>query len=229
MLGWLIITAIFGFTLSYSIGANDAANSLATSYGSKALSLHKLLILGAIFEFVGAMFLSSEVAATLSYKIIPTIDKLSLLDQHVMMFSVCLAAFIFIMSSAQFGMPISGTHSVVGSLVGAGLVGAGASNLNYKKLGKIVLSWFVSPCLASVLCATLLLAVMMLTMNIERLSYRTRLLSFQLITGVCFEIIAHVIANILKLQDRLILSIVSFVAGFLIVRVLMVLVLSRSS
>ncbi len=52
-----------------------------------------------------------------------------------MMFSVCLASFGFIMTSSFSGMPISGTHTVVGSLLGAGIVGTGVENLNWKKLG----------------------------------------------------------------------------------------------
>ena len=73
---WVILTAILSFFMSYSIGSNDAANGLATSYGSKAMGLQNLVILGAIAEFIGAMFCSDEVAATLSAKIIPELDTL---------------------------------------------------------------------------------------------------------------------------------------------------------
>ena len=53
---YLII--ILAFVCAFVIGANDAANALGTSYGSKANKLIYLLVLGAIFEFLGAAFLS---------------------------------------------------------------------------------------------------------------------------------------------------------------------------
>ena len=80
MVFWLILTAILNFMMSYSIGSNDAANGLATSYGSKAMSLGNLVILGAVAEFIGAMFCSDAVAATLSAKIIPDLDTLTPYD-----------------------------------------------------------------------------------------------------------------------------------------------------
>ena len=55
---WGVLTITFSFCMSFSIGSNDAANGLATSYGSKALSLRKLIFIGAVAEFVGAMFCS---------------------------------------------------------------------------------------------------------------------------------------------------------------------------
>lgn len=67
---WLIVCIVLTFAMSFAVGANDASNGLATSYGSRALSLWKLVLLGALAEFVGAMFLSGEVATTLSDKII---------------------------------------------------------------------------------------------------------------------------------------------------------------
>ena len=73
---WLILTIIFSFLMSFSIGSNDAANGLATSYGSKALGTTKLIILGGFGVFIGAMFCSSEVAATLTTKIIPGLQDL---------------------------------------------------------------------------------------------------------------------------------------------------------
>ena len=175
MVFWLVLTAILSFMMSYSIGSNDAANGLATSYGSKAMSLGNLVILGAVAEFIGAMFCSDAVAATLSAKIIPDLDTLFPYDQNLMMFAVCLCSFLFIMSSSLFGMPISGTHTVIGALLGAGIVATGSDNLNWHQLGIIVLSWFVSPMLAALIAYILMTNVAAWTMNSLNLSYRTRL------------------------------------------------------
>jgi len=61
--------------MSYAIGANDAANALATSYGSKACPLLPLLILGSIFEFIGAFWCSGQVAGKLATSIIPSLTS----------------------------------------------------------------------------------------------------------------------------------------------------------
>jgi inorganic phosphate transporter, PiT family len=66
----VITVAVLSFFMSFSIGANDAANALATSYGSHAASLCVLLGAGAIFEFVGAFFCSGRVAGSLVEKLI---------------------------------------------------------------------------------------------------------------------------------------------------------------
>lgn len=69
-----LLMIILAFVLAFVIGANDAANALGTSYGSNATKLVYLLILGAIFEFIGSVFLSSKLAGTLVYKVIPVMS-----------------------------------------------------------------------------------------------------------------------------------------------------------
>ena len=70
---WLMV--ILAFVLAFVIGANDAANALGTSYGSNATKLRYLLIFGAFFELIGAALLSSKLAGTLVYKMIPDIGQ----------------------------------------------------------------------------------------------------------------------------------------------------------
>lgn len=72
----VISIIIAAFFMSFAIGANDAANALATSYGSKAARLIYLLILGAIFEFIGASEFSSQIAGTLADLLIPGLNLL---------------------------------------------------------------------------------------------------------------------------------------------------------
>ena len=73
---FLVAISILSFLMSFSIGANDAANALATSYGSNALRLLWLVILGSIFEFIGAFFCSGHVAGELVGNIIEDVDTL---------------------------------------------------------------------------------------------------------------------------------------------------------
>jgi PiT family inorganic phosphate transporter len=101
---WVILIIGLSFLVAFSIGANDAANGLGTSYGSKAIKLVPLLILGALAEFVGAMFLSANVASKLVESTIPPIKNGEIGYEEVnrMMMAVCLASFIFIICSSTF-------------------------------------------------------------------------------------------------------------------------------
>ena len=125
---------ILAFCIAFSIGANDAANALATSYGSGALKpIIYLLVMGCIFEFIGAYWCSGRVAGTLVNSVIGnatnTAIEVTKGDAAIvegMMMSTCIASFFFIMISVIFAMPISGTHTIIGGLIGAGIVGVGA-------------------------------------------------------------------------------------------------------
>jgi phosphate/sulfate permease len=125
MLVWIILTYIFSFLMSFSIGANDAANSLATSYGSGAMSFKWLIFFGSIAEFCGAFFCSKTVSTSLGYSIIHKLPEFSFEEQEIMMFSVCIGTFLFIMLASFSKMPISGTHSVVGAYLGSGIYAQG--------------------------------------------------------------------------------------------------------
>ena len=177
---WLIFTIIFGGMMSFSIGANDAANGLATSYGSGAASLWKILALGAVAEFIGAMFCANQVASTLGNEIVE-MGGVTDEQKQIMMFSVSLASWIFIMTSSFSGMPISGTHSVVGALLGAGIVTTNVHDLNWTKLGWIVFYWVVSPLTSATIAFILMIYVSWLTLDTQRFKYWNRLLYLQMI------------------------------------------------
>ena len=85
-----------------------------------------------------------------------------------MMLGTSISSFIFIMASSIFGMPISGTHTVVGALIGSGLATVGASDINWGKLGIIVASWFLAPLLSIILCGVFFIAVCALTLDHAR-------------------------------------------------------------
>lgn len=220
---WIIFVIILSLLMSFSIGSNDAANGLATSYGSKALSLKKLVIIGSISEFVGAMFCANRVAATLSADIIPTLNFINPSEQRIMMFSVCLASFVFIMSSSFFGMPISGTHTVVGALLGAGMIAVGPKNVSWLKLGHIALSWIISPLIACTLSFGLMFIVCSLTLNTKHLLFRHRIFYLQLISAVSFTVISVIIYGLIDKKDKYvyIVSILAFICGMISVRVLL--------
>lgn len=158
----IIIAAFF---MSFAIGANDAANALATSYGSKAARLIYLLILGAIFEFVGASSFSSQIAGTLADLLIPGLNLLPHKIQTTMMLGTSFASVSIIMTSSIFGIPISGTHTVVGAIIGASLATAGKDSVDWSHLLTVVLSWFVSPVVAGIISGLLFIILCILTLD----------------------------------------------------------------
>ena len=186
--GYVVAIGILSFLMSFSIGANDAANALATSYGSNALSLLYLVILGSIFEFIGAYWCSGHVAGNLVGNVIENVDTMESVLVEQMMLATSIASFIFIMASSFFGVPISGTHTVVGALIGSGLATAGADNIHWDKLGLITASWFLAPILSAILCGAFFVAVCALTLD-ARSHFKTRLMWLTMFTAIAFVLI----------------------------------------
>lgn len=151
------------------------------------------------------------------------------------MFSVCLASFVFIMTSSFSGMPISGTHTVVGALLGTGLSAAGASTLNWTKLGMIVISWVLSPFLAGVLAFLQMILVSKFTMNSTQYTFRTRLAAMQVIVASSFVVITYVILSLLgfeangKSYEFVIITLLAILIGVVIFRLLLTSILLRNS
>lgn len=236
MNAWLICTIIFGGMMSFSIGANDAANGLATSYGSGAASLWKILALGAVAEFIGAMFCANQVASTLGTEIVD-MDGFSDEAKQIMMFSVSLASWIFIMTSSFSGMPISGTHSVVGALLGAGIVTTNVDDLNWKKLGWILFYWVVSPLTSAAIAYVLMLYVSWLTLDTQKMKYWNRLFWLQTIQVICLMAFAFVFKELIYksqnlsagVEDNLLTLGIAFIGSFIVSRLMMLSVLLYNS
>lgn len=142
----LIIAIVVGFYMAYNIGANDVANSMADAVGSKALTVFWAVVLAAIFEFAGAVLVGSHVTNTIRKGIIDTTsftDNPMILAQG--MVCALLAAAVWLNCASIFGMPVSTTHSIIGAILGFGLLKAGMDHISWLTLGKVIASWFISP------------------------------------------------------------------------------------
>ena len=128
---YVIAIGVLSFLMAFSIGANDAANALATSYGSNALRLLYLVLIGSVFEFIGAYWCSGHVAGQLVANCIDGVDDIDNIMVEKMMLGSSISSFLFIMSASIFGMPISGTHTVIGALIGSGIAAVGFSQINW--------------------------------------------------------------------------------------------------
>jgi phosphate/sulfate permease len=113
-----------------------------------------------------------------------------------MMLSASIASAIFIFSAVFFAMPISGTHTVIGALIGAGLVGVNSAVINWAKLGSIVASWFISPAV-SILLSFMLFSFVCWTILDHKKSQNSRLITICQLCAFSFLIIAIMIINLL--------------------------------
>jgi PiT family inorganic phosphate transporter len=142
----VVVAIVIAFYMAWNIGANDVANSMADAVGSKAVSIFWAVILAGICEFCGAVLVGSHVADTVRKGIIDSqiFAQDPMLLAHGMICAI-LAAAIWLNMASYFGMPVSTTHSIVGAIVGFGILQAGFSHIYWGKLGEIVASWFISP------------------------------------------------------------------------------------
>ncbi|WP_215395921.1 inorganic phosphate transporter [Rheinheimera oceanensis] len=148
----IIIAAVFGFLMAYGVGANDVANAMGTSVGSKALTIKQAIFIAAIFEFAGAYLAGGSVTSTIRGGITDAsffVDTPELMAYG--MIAALLAAATWLIVASYFGWPVSTTHSIVGAIIGFAAVGVGMDAVHWNKVGGIVGSWVVTPMLAGVL------------------------------------------------------------------------------
>jgi PiT family inorganic phosphate transporter len=165
---FLMLAATFGLFMAWGIGANDVANAMGTSVGSRALTLRQAILIAAIFEFLGAVLAGGQVTATIRKGIID--PGLLAGTPELLVFGMLaslLAAGIWLLVASHFGWPVSTTHSIVGAIVGFGIVGIGVAAVQWGKLGSIVASWVVSPLLAGALAFALFRTVQRLIFDAE--------------------------------------------------------------
>ncbi|PIS00347.1 MAG: inorganic phosphate transporter [Chlamydiae bacterium CG10_big_fil_rev_8_21_14_0_10_35_9] len=146
------LTLITGFYMAWNIGANDVANAMGTSVGSRALTLKKAVILAAILEFSGAFFVGSHVSETIQKEIVQ--PEIFMNDPHLFvlgMMGALLATGIWLQSASYLGLPVSTTHAIVGAVVGFGVIIGGAHAVDWVELFRIASSWVLSPFLSGVI------------------------------------------------------------------------------
>ena len=139
----------FGFYMAWSIGANDVANAMGTSVGSGALTMRRAVLFAAILEFAGAFLVGTHVSNTVRKGIInPEIFIPEPMYLAYGMIAALLAAAVWLQLASYYGWPVSTTHTIVGAILGFGVVVGGMEAVYWGKVGSIVASWFVSPLLS---------------------------------------------------------------------------------
>ncbi|WNY24560.1 inorganic phosphate transporter [Methanolapillus millepedarum] len=153
-----IALALAGFYMAWNIGANDLANAMGTSVGSKALTIKQVIIIASFFELTGALLFGGEVTDTIAKGIVP-LDSIIAVSPDIVavgMLGAILAAGFWITLATVYNLPVSTTHSIVGSVLGFGIVCAiygiiAFSDIHWGVMVGIVASWLLSPLLGGVI------------------------------------------------------------------------------
>lgn len=157
--GFVVFAAIVGAYMAMNIGANDVANNVGPAVGSGAITLLGALAIAGVFEAMGAIIAGGEVVSTIRSGII---DPEMIANPETflwVMLAALLAAALWINLATSVGAPVSTTHSIVGAVAGAGIAAAGFSIANWDVIGRIVMSWVISPAMGAGIAALLLYTI----------------------------------------------------------------------
>ncbi|MBF0448765.1 MAG: inorganic phosphate transporter [Magnetococcales bacterium] len=165
---FISLAIIFGFYMTWGIGANDVANAMGTSVGSGAVSVKQAIVIAAIFEFLGAFIAGGAVTKTIRKGIINP-DSIAGTPEILVygMLGALLGAAVWLMVATARGWPVSTTHSIVGALVGFAMAGIGMDAVNWSKIGSIVMSWLVSPLIGGVIAFVLMMSIRSFILNTD--------------------------------------------------------------
>ena len=165
---FLALAIAFGIYMTWGIGANDVANAMGTSVGSRAITVKQAILIAAVFEFAGAFIAGGNVTSTIRKGII---DPAPIAGQPEIlvfgMLSALLAAAVWLTVASWRGWPVSTTHSIVGALVGFAVVGIGVDAVQWNKVGLIAASWVISPALGGLLAFLMMQSIRKFILNTE--------------------------------------------------------------
>ena len=202
----LISAAMLGFFAAYGVGANDVANAMGTSVGSKVLTVKQAVLIAAIFEFLGAFLAGGGVTQTIRKGVIdPTLFDANLEILIYGMISALFAAGTWLLIASLRGWPVSTTHTIVGAIVGFGIYALGFDKINWSVVGNIGLSWITSP-LSSAIVAALFYYICKELILKENTKYRLLIINFFVfLAGFAIALITVTkgLKNIFKQQDMI--------------------------
>lgn len=149
---YLLAGAIaLSFFMNWGVGANDLANVMSTTMGSKAVSVPQAMVIAVVFEVAGAFLGGESVTETLRDGIINThalTTQPTILVEG--MLGVLMACTIWMNLASYLGVPVSITNALVGSMVGFGFVVLGPDAIQWQQVSHIALGWITSPMIAGI-------------------------------------------------------------------------------
>jgi inorganic phosphate transporter, PiT family len=163
-----IMACVFGLFMAWGIGANDVANAMGTSVGSRALTMKQAIVIAMIFEFLGAYLAGGQVTETIRSGIVDPEVMANSPDLFVYgMLASLLAAGTWLLIASILGWPVSTTHSIVGAIIGFAAVGISVDAVHWEMVWSIVASWVTSPLVAGFIAFWIFRSVQYLILDTE--------------------------------------------------------------
>ena len=152
----IFIVAFLAFYVAWNLGANDVANSMGTSVGSKAVTLRQALVIAGVLEFTGAVLFGQEVSQTLATEIVnPALFTDAPQVLLLGMTSVLIACGAWLQIATSRGLPVASSHAVVGAIAGFSVCAVGINAIAWSSIGLITLGWIITPILSAIIAALL--------------------------------------------------------------------------
>ncbi|MGF1604412.1 MAG: inorganic phosphate transporter [Thermosynechococcaceae cyanobacterium] len=148
----LLLVSGLAVFLAWNLGANDVANAMGTSVGSKALTLRQAILLAGVLEFFGAVLFGRQVIATLTRGVVDL--DLFQSQPHLLllgMVSVLLTCGLWLQVATWQGWPVASSHATVGAIAGMSCTAFGLRTVHWSVIGLISLIWVVTPLFSGLL------------------------------------------------------------------------------
>ncbi|MEH2172725.1 inorganic phosphate transporter [Nostoc sp.] len=150
----LFFVALLAFYVAWNLGANDVANAMGTSVGSKAVTLKQALIIAGVLEFTGAVLFGHEVTETLATKIAnPALFAATPQLFVTGMVTVLISCGVWLQIATSRGLPVSSSHAVVGAIAGFSWVALGVGAIDWSSIGLITIGWVLTPLISGAIAA----------------------------------------------------------------------------
>ncbi|RCJ14551.1 phosphate permease [Nostoc sp. ATCC 43529] len=150
----LLFVALLAFYVAWNLGANDVANAMGTSVGSKAVTLRQALIIAGVLEFTGAVLFGHQVTETLATKIAnPGLFAATPEILVVGMATVLVSCGVWLQIATSRGLPVSSSHAVVGAIAGFSWVALGVDAIDWSSIGMITVGWVLTPVISGAIAA----------------------------------------------------------------------------
>ena len=148
------IVAFLAFYVAWNLGANDVANAMGTSVGSKAITLKQAIIIAGVLEFLGAVLFGQEVTSTLGTKIAnPALFATTPQTLVMGMIAVLLSGGVWLQIATSRGLPVSSSHAIVGAIAGFSWVALGVQAIDWSSIGLITIGWILTPIISGAIAA----------------------------------------------------------------------------
>lgn len=195
----LIIAVVVGLYSAINIGANDVANSMATSVASKALTIKKAVVVAGIFDMLGAILVGAHVANTIRKGLVDPLEFVDTPELFVFgMLAAVLGSALWVNIATYFKLPVSTTHSIIGGVLGFGLVSVGAAGIHWNVVLLVALSWIISPVFGGIIAFTIFSIIKKFILSSETPIERTKRIGPYLTGMVAFILSLSIIYKGLK-------------------------------